>query len=91
MNYLLSNKDHPPPNVRTQKQDSPQPPPLLSRESPLLDEHEAANYLRLSLGTMRRNRYLKRPPAYCKLGDSVRYRREDLEQLIAENMQEPRK
>jgi hypothetical protein len=50
----------------------------------LLDEHEAANWLKVSVATLRRRRLLKQPPTYAKLGASVRYRPESIRRLIEE-------
>ena len=48
----------------------------------LLDEHAAAKVLGLSVITLRNYRHLRRGPDYVKLGRSVRYRLEDLEEYI---------
>jgi excisionase family DNA binding protein len=48
-----------------------------------LSEKEAAAYLGVSLSTLRRNRAEKRPPAYVKIRNSVRYTRADLDQFLA--------
>jgi hypothetical protein len=50
---------------------------------PLLTEEEAAQSLRVSLSTLRRNRAERRPPAYIKIRGSVRYAGKDLDQFLA--------
>jgi excisionase family DNA binding protein len=49
----------------------------------LITESEAATLLRISLTSLRRWRREGRAPVYRKLGRSVRYRRDDLEDFIA--------
>ena len=39
----------------------------------LLNEHEAAAYLGLSVATLRRWRWAGRPPVFIKIGNAVRY------------------
>jgi predicted DNA-binding transcriptional regulator AlpA len=48
----------------------------------LLTERECAERLALSLATLRRRRCEGRPPKWIKIGASVRYRLEDLEEFI---------
>ena len=48
----------------------------------LLNEHEVAKLLKLSVATMRRRRLFRLPPEWVKLGASVRYRPEAIERLI---------
>jgi len=48
----------------------------------ILDERAAAAYLGLSVKTLQGRRGQRRGPAWVKLGRSVRYRREDLDQFI---------
>jgi hypothetical protein len=52
-------------------------------ESICLDEHFVAAFYRVSLGTVRRWRYLGRGPRYRKLGSLVRYSLEDLQSWLA--------
>jgi excisionase family DNA binding protein len=49
----------------------------------LLTEAEAANLLRVSLGSVRRWRQEGRGPVFRKLGRSVRYRPADLADFVA--------
>lgn len=49
----------------------------------LLNEHEAAEYLNVSVATMRRWRLLRQGPVFRKLGACVRYRPEDIEAFVA--------
>ena len=51
--------------------------------SPLLTEAEAAQYLRVSLSTLRRNRAEKRPPKFLKQRGRVFYTQKALDQYIA--------
>ena len=39
----------------------------------LLTEHEAAEYLRLAVATLRRWRWAGKPPGFLKIGTAVRY------------------
>lgn len=48
----------------------------------LVDEHEAARILRLSVKTLRRWRWAGRPPRFIKIGSAVRYDPADLQNLI---------
>jgi hypothetical protein len=49
----------------------------------LLNQREAANYLRLSERTLERMRLLGTGPRYVKASRLIRYRDEDLENWIA--------
>jgi len=51
----------------------------------LVDEHEAAAILGLSVKTLRRWRWAGREVAYIKLGAAVRYSLDDLERYVAEH------
>jgi hypothetical protein len=53
-----------------------------SFQSELLDEHEAARRLGLSVATMRRRRLLRQPPVWAKLGGRVLYRAADLDAFV---------
>ncbi|WP_041440489.1 helix-turn-helix domain-containing protein [Syntrophobacter fumaroxidans] len=48
----------------------------------LLNEHQAARFLNLSVATLRNDRSTRRRFPYLKLGKSVRYRFEDLQAVI---------
>ena len=48
----------------------------------LLNEHEAADILGLSVKTLRRWRWAGRPPRFIKIGSAVRYDPADLQNLI---------
>jgi hypothetical protein len=52
----------------------------------LLNEREAAHWLKLSVGTMRRRRLLRMPPGWVKLGSRVLYRKQDLEAFVNANV-----
>ena len=47
-----------------------------------LTEKEAANYLGLSLSTMRRRRAAGRPPRFLRIGGSIRYTKQELDRFI---------
>jgi hypothetical protein len=55
----------------------------------LLNEHQAAQRLGLSVASLRRRRLLQLPPAYAKLGARVAYRPQDLDEFIAANIVRP--
>ena len=50
--------------------------------SPLVNEHEAARLLGLSVKTLRRWRWAGRGPVFRKIGASVRYAEVDLSSFI---------
>jgi hypothetical protein len=53
-------------------------PELTSRYAALLKPAEAAAFLLTSVGTLAQWRYLRRGPAYIKVGRSIAYRLSDL-------------
>ena len=53
-----------------------------SNSQRLLNEHEAAEYLRLAVATLRRWRWAGRGPVFHKIGAAVRYRLSDLYAFI---------
>jgi hypothetical protein len=55
----------------------------------LIDEHEAATRLGLSVKTLRRWRWSRRGPAWVKVGAAVRYAPEDLSAFITAGRQAP--
>jgi len=55
----------------------------IGRHSQLLNEHEAAELLSLSVRTLQQWRVNGRGPAFLKLMAAVRYSRSDLEAFIA--------
>ncbi|AXX32043.1 helix-turn-helix domain-containing protein [Actinosynnema pretiosum subsp. pretiosum] len=57
---------------------------------PLATATEVADYLRTPLETLKYWRARRRGPAWIKVGGGVRYRREDVEQYLAANTQQPR-
>ena len=50
--------------------------------SPLLNEHELAEILNVSVASVRRWRLVNRGPRFLKIGASVRYRSEDLSEWL---------
>jgi predicted DNA-binding transcriptional regulator AlpA len=57
----------------------------------LLTETEVADRLGVKVATLRKRRLLQRPPAYHKIGRSVRYAPSDVEQFLAGQRIEPRR
>jgi predicted DNA-binding transcriptional regulator AlpA len=49
----------------------------------LLNEHEVAEVMGLSLATIRRRRILRQDPKYIKIGKSVRYTPESIREFVA--------
>ena len=45
----------------------------------MMNEHEVAAFLKMSVGSVRRWRLFRTGPKFVKIGSAVRYRREDLE------------
>jgi predicted DNA-binding transcriptional regulator AlpA len=58
--------------------------PTTTEKTPeeLLTEHDVAQLLKVSVATIRRRRLFRQPPAYLKIGASVRYRRAAIQRLI---------
>ena len=48
----------------------------------LLNEHEVARLLKVSVATIRRRRLLKQPPTWIKIGASVRYTPESISTFL---------
>jgi hypothetical protein len=55
----------------------------------VVNEHEAAKFLKKSVQTLRNDRCSRKGPAYLKLGRSVRYRVSDLLDYIERNRIDP--
>lgn len=53
---------------------------------PLLDEEAAAPLVGMTVSTLQKKRVTGDGPPYVKMGRSVRYRPEDLEQYVAERI-----
>ena len=53
----------------------------------LLNEHQVAELLKVSVATMRRRRRFRQPPEFCKIGASVRYTPESIQRLIESGVQ----
>jgi hypothetical protein len=60
---------------------------IYSLGTALIDEHEAATRLGLSVKTLRRWRWLRRGPPWVKIGAAVRYAPVDLVTFIDANRQ----
>jgi excisionase family DNA binding protein len=54
----------------------------MTNQSFLLDERAVSETLSVSLATVRRWRYMGGGPRFLKLGNLVRYKREDLDQWL---------
>jgi predicted DNA-binding transcriptional regulator AlpA len=54
-----------------------------------LTETEASDFTGLSKANLQKRRFLGQPPRYFKLGKSVRYDVQDLEQWLAASRVEP--
>lgn len=61
----------------------------MEQSSNLLNEHEAAQRLGLSVATLRRRRLLRQPPTYIKISARVLYRAEDLTGFVEANAVRP--
>jgi predicted DNA-binding transcriptional regulator AlpA len=53
-----------------------------SQMETLLDEHDVARLLKVSVATIRRRRLFRQGPEYIKIGSSVRYRPEAIRELV---------
>jgi predicted DNA-binding transcriptional regulator AlpA len=61
---------------------TPVSPSLPPKPAEMLNEKQVANYLSISVATVRRWRLFRSGPKYLKIGSAVRYKREDLETWI---------
>jgi predicted DNA-binding transcriptional regulator AlpA len=57
--------------------------PSLPDAPELLNEHQVAKFLQLSVASVRRWRLFRTGPKYLKIGAAVRYRREDVETWLS--------
>ncbi len=57
--------------------------PSLPDAPELLNEHQVAKFLQLSVASVRRWRLFRTGPKYLKIGAAVRYRREDVEDWLS--------
>ena len=62
-----------------------------TKMSNAIDDWQAAEYLGISVQTLRNWRSKRRGPAYLKLGRCVRYLRKDLAKYRCENRIDPKK
>ena len=62
---------------------APIKPPSLPDAPDLLNEHQVAKFLQLSVASVRRWRLFRTGPKYLKIGAAVRYRREDVESWLS--------
>jgi predicted DNA-binding transcriptional regulator AlpA len=49
----------------------------------LLNEHEVAGVVGLSVASIRRRRLLRQPPTFVRIGSAIRYRRQDIADWLA--------
>jgi transposase len=63
----------------------------MENETVRMNEKEAAKYLGVSIGTMRKWRFESRGPGYAKLGKRVVYCRPDLDTFFDSRRIEPRR
>ena len=61
---------------------APIKPPSLPDAPELLNEHQVAEFVQLSVASVRRWRLFRTGPKYLKIGAAVRYRREDVEDWL---------
>jgi hypothetical protein len=52
------------------------------KPSEMMNEHEVADFLKMSVGSVRRWRLFRTGPRFVKIGSAVRYRRRDLESWL---------
>jgi hypothetical protein len=57
----------------------------------IIDEKKAAEFLGLAVQTLRNRRHKRLPPAYVKLGRSVRYQMDDLKDFVNKSRIDPEK
>ena len=62
---------------------APIKPPSLPDAPELLNEHQVAKFLQLSVASVRRWRLSRSGPKYLKIGSAVRYRRDDVETWLS--------
>jgi excisionase family DNA binding protein len=48
----------------------------------MLNEHQVAEYLNMSVASVRRWRVLRKGPKFVKIGSAVRYKREEIEKWL---------
>ena len=58
-------------------------PPSFPNTPELLNEHQVAGYVQLSVASVRRWRLFRTGPKYLKIGAAVRYRRDDVETWLS--------
>jgi len=68
-------------------QPAPIKPPSVPDAPELLNEHQVAKSVQLSVASVRRWRLLRTGPRYLKIGAAVRYRREDVESWLSSAVQ----
>jgi excisionase family DNA binding protein len=54
-------------------------PPCLPKVPEMLNEHQVAEYLNMSVASVRRWRLIRKGPKFVKIGSAVRYRSDDVD------------
>ena len=58
-------------------------PPSHTKPTEMLNERQVAEYLNMSLGSLRKWRLFRKGPNFVKLGRAIRYRRTDVETWLS--------
>jgi predicted DNA-binding transcriptional regulator AlpA len=70
------------PSVLPPVHPAPITPPSLPDAPELLNEHQVAKFVQLSVASVRRWRLFRTGPKYLKIGAAVRYRRSEVESWL---------
>ena len=81
----LETQHHDPLPTPIEKPQSLQPPSSVPKQGPvaMMNEHQVANFLNMSVASMRRWRTFRNGPKFMKIGSAVRYRREDVDAWLS--------
>ena len=58
-------------------------PPSLPKLPEMLNDHQVAEYLNMSVASVRRWRTFRKGPKFLKIGSAVRYKREDVDTWLS--------
>ena len=61
----------------------PANPPSLPKLPEMLNDHQVAEHLNMSVASVRRWRTFRKGPKFLKIGSAVRYRREDVDTWLS--------
>ena len=67
------------PAIRNSPSANPHPLPAVPE---MMNDHQVADYLNMSVASVRRWRTFRKGPKFLKIGSAVRYKREDLEMWL---------